>query len=84
MDFLMLLPYGVRVVIEVDGKQHYSDAEGRADPRRYAEMMKADRELRTAGYEVYRFGAKELQGDAADDLGRIFFSALFKRHQIEV
>jgi len=27
MDFLMLLPNGVRVVLEVDGKQHYADAD---------------------------------------------------------
>lgn len=84
MDFLMLLPYGVRVVIEVDGKQHYSDAEGRADTKRYAEMMRADRELRTAGYEVYRFGAAELQGDTAGEEGKSFFSALFKRHGVPV
>lgn len=35
MDFLLLLQGGGRVVIEVDGAQHYSDATGRADPRQY-------------------------------------------------
>ena len=31
-----------------------------ANPRRYAEMVAEDRELRLAGYEVYRFGGVEL------------------------
>jgi very-short-patch-repair endonuclease len=39
MDFLLLLPNRSRVVVEVDGKQHYADA-GRADPARYAEMVR--------------------------------------------
>ncbi len=57
MDFLLLLPERVRVVLEVDGKQHYSDGEGasaRPSPSKYAETTKADRFLRLAGYEVYR------------------------------
>ena len=56
MDFLLLLPQGVRVVIEVDGKHHYADATGSADVQRYGHMVKADRELKFAGYEVFRFG----------------------------
>jgi hypothetical protein len=60
MDFLLLLPRRRRVVLEIDGLQHYADGEGRASPERYAEMVTADRELRLAGYEVYRFGGYEL------------------------
>lgn len=60
MDFLLLLPNSVRVVIECDGQQHYADSSGQASPRRYAEMMAADRDLRLKGYEVYRFGGAEL------------------------
>jgi hypothetical protein len=60
MDFLLLLPQRIRIVIECDGKQHYADETGRADPDRYAEMVAADRELRLRGYEVYRFGGAEL------------------------
>jgi hypothetical protein len=60
MDFLLLLDRHRRVVLEVDGKQHYADSEGRADPACYAEMVAADRELRLAGYEVYRFGGHEI------------------------
>lgn len=60
MDFLLLLGGRRRVVIEVDGIHHYSDEAGTASPARYAEMARADRDLRLAGYEVYRFGGAEL------------------------
>lgn len=60
MDFLLLLPNRIRIVIECDGRQHYADDAGKASPRRYAAMMAADRDLRLKGYEVYRFGGAEL------------------------
>ena len=79
MDFLLLLPNHERIVIEVDGRQHYAGDDGRADPDRYAEMMKEDRTLRLAGYEVYRFGAEELAaGDAGRELLRQFFVSLLQ------
>lgn len=59
MDFLLLLPHRQRVVIEVDGKQHYADGDV-ARPERYAAMVAEDRNLRLTGYEVYRFGGYEL------------------------
>lgn len=79
MDFLMLFPSGIRVVIEVDGMHHYATTGGRADCNRYAEMVAADRELRLSGYEVFRFGGAELQGDLAHQLVKRFFESLFKR-----
>jgi hypothetical protein len=60
MDFLLLLPQRRRVVVELDGIQHYADDELQADPQRYAQMVSGDRDLRLAGYEVYRFGGHEL------------------------
>lgn len=60
MDFLLLLPRGRRVVLEVDGKHHYSTND-LADPALYAKNMRADRELKLSGYEVFRFGADELR-----------------------
>jgi hypothetical protein len=77
MDFLLLLPRWRRVVLEVDGVQHYADGQGRASPARYAQMAAADRELRLAGYEVYRFGGHEIadRGRAAAVLD-VFFSSL--------
>ena len=85
MDFLLLLSHGHRVVIEVDGKHHYAGDDGRASPARYASMMAADRDLRLAGYEVFRFGAAELDGgDAAVAVVKNFFEALFNRHGISL
>jgi very-short-patch-repair endonuclease len=78
---LMLLPDRSRVVIEVDGKQHYADGDA-AGLRRYAEMVSAGRKLRLAGYEIYRFGGAELHPDDADvpaSVGR-FFDELLGRH----
>ncbi|QEZ49002.1 hypothetical protein [Cupriavidus oxalaticus] len=82
MDFLLLLPQGVRIVIEVDGKHHYADVTGSADAQRYAQMVKADRELKLAGYEVFRFGAAELQVPTAKVDVKAFFDALFKRYGV--
>lgn len=84
MDFLMLLPNGVRIVIEVDGKHHFSDASGRAAPQKYAEMVAADRDLRLAGYDVYRFGAAELSGEQAFARTGDFFKRLFKLYKLPV
>jgi very-short-patch-repair endonuclease len=81
MDFLLLLPHRARVVIECDGKQHYANDEGRADPRRYAAMMADDRDLRLKGYEVYRFGGADLADDqAAEDMLTAFFDRLHQRY----
>lgn len=76
MDFLLLLPHGVRVVIEVDGKHHYAKGNGMADVHRYAQTMAADRDLKLAGYEVYRFGAAELQTSTAENDVKVFLCTL--------
>lgn len=78
MDFLLLLPGGIRVVIEVDGQQHYSE-NGRASPNRYAKMAAGDRDLKLARYEVFRFGAAELQTATAAADVKAFFEALLTR-----
>jgi hypothetical protein len=49
MDFLLLLPNSQRIVIEVDGSQHFS-RDGRPSLAAYSEMTAADRDLRLAGY----------------------------------
>lgn len=77
MDLLLLLPRRRRVVLELDGVQHYADASGRADPARYAAMAAADCELRLAGYEVYRFAGHEIADrDHAPGLLDSFFTRL--------
>lgn len=86
MDFLLLLPHSVRVVIEIDGQQHYStgvEASAKPSPEEYARTVRGDRHLRLAGYEVYRFGGYELRDDgpcasAVDE----FFTRLFCRHKL--
>jgi hypothetical protein len=102
MDFLLLLPGHVRVVLEVDGKQHYSQnraliehdlvhedrSKDRAaigvravlpSPEVYADTVRADRELRLQGYEVYRFGGHELHAADGEALVGDFFERLFRR-----
>ena len=74
MDFLLLLPGGQRVVLEVDGKHHYA-TEGRADPEVYARTMRGDRELKLNGYDVYRFGAAEL---ATPERAQVVVQAFFR------
>jgi very-short-patch-repair endonuclease len=81
MDFLLLMRGRCRLVLECDGKHHYADDDGLASPRRYAEMVAADRELNLAGYEVVRFGGAEFQ-DAEQSLPmlRSYFTRLFTAH----
>jgi len=92
MDFLLLLPDRVRVVLEVDGQQHYA-VDGHASPARYASMIKEDRDLRLKGYELYRFGGAEFSDSIAggqtisvgNDSARTvksFFERLFTRHGV--
>lgn len=82
MDFLMLLPNGARVVLEVDGKHHYAHPDGRADPDRYAELAAADRDLKLAGYEVFRFGAVDLRDKSAAPSVKRLFEQLFRRYAV--
>lgn len=81
MDFLLLLPDDVRIVLEVDGKHHYADGQ-KASPDRYGEMMMEDRELRLMGYEVYRFGAAELNETTGGKVATQFFERILKKHGI--
>lgn len=77
MDFLLLLPGRRRIVLEVDGKQHYARKDGSADPSAYAGMMAEDRRLRLSGYEVHRFGGAEfVDGAASMAMLQVFFDEL--------
>lgn len=90
MDFLLLPPDGSRIVIEVDGVQHYShksppDEQGNvthtASPRLYSQMVAEDRRLRLARYEIYRFGGWELTQPHGEQLLTDFFDELLKQHR---
>ena len=82
MDFLLLLPHRNRVVIEVDGAQHFCKPTGEPSLAKYAEMVRADRDLQLLGYEVYRFAANELVGAGADGVVKSMFERLFRKHNI--
>jgi very-short-patch-repair endonuclease len=86
MDFLLLLPHGVRVVVEIDGRQHYStgiDVSAKPSPEEYARTVRSDRHLRLAGYEVYRFGGYELHNEnTSASVVEEFFTRLFRRHNL--
>ncbi len=92
MDFLMVVSDRQRIVIELDGMQHYGERKtipGRAYPeyvasaQRYADMVSAQREMTLAGYEVYRFGGKEFADEErAGKMVRSFLLALFERHGV--
>jgi very-short-patch-repair endonuclease len=82
MDFLFLLSDRIRIVIEIDGKQHYAE-EDKASPRLYSEMVAEDRRLKLCGYEVYRFGGYELNSESeAEIIVEHFIINLFKRHDL--
>ena len=95
MDFLMLFSGSQRVVIELDGVQHYSDGTVQipdspypqpiASTAKYASMVSAQREMTLAGYEVYRFGGKEFQNqEQAKAMVQQFLLDLFSKHRIDL
>lgn len=83
MDFLMLFPRNIRIVIEIDGIQHYSE-NNLPSATLYAQMVAADRSLTLAGYEIHRFGGAEFCGakGLVNSVIISFFSQLMKRHGI--
>ena len=96
MDFMMIISPLQRVIIELDGVQHYGTIgcyDGKypkycADIQLYADMMKAQREMSLAGYDVYRFGGKELfirpgsSDKAVISLINDFFERLLTKYRI--
>jgi very-short-patch-repair endonuclease len=84
MDFLILFSNSDRVVIEVDGKQHYSVAD-KPSPELYSKMVSADRDLKLMGYQLFRFGGYELQEDEGGAALVIdFFERLFAKYGIKL
>jgi hypothetical protein len=80
MDFLFLFSNSTRIVIEVDGQQHYSE-NNIASPKKYSEMVSLDRELKLLNYEIYRFGGYELTHSNSQMIID-FFEKLFEKHKI--
>lgn len=100
MDFLMLFSDKERVVIEIDGIQHYSEErelelfvdkkaekvkKNLAIPKKYAEMVEDDRKLKLYGYNVFRFGGYEFMKEQRPKKKIIlFFSKLFELYGVTV
>lgn len=88
MDFLMIFSETQRVVIEIDGIQHYANyiqgnSKHYASVDKYAEMVSAQREMTLAGYDVYRFGGKELYDElVGKNIIKKFFNMLFEKYRI--
>lgn len=76
LDFVMFAKGGRRIVIEIDGPTHISDADGRPDFAAYQAQLVADRGLMLDGYEVYRFGADELSASTSAKTVDAFVSRL--------
>jgi hypothetical protein len=58
---------------------------GKADPKTYAATMRSDRDLKLSGYDVFRFGAVELQDrSSAREVLQRFFADLFRSLNLEV
>lgn len=81
MDFLFLFKNSDRIIVEIDGKHHYSDGE-KAIAKKYSEMVAADRDLRLRGYEVYRFGGYELLSGNGEAICLEFFHRLLKKYRV--
>ncbi|MFF7489491.1 hypothetical protein ACH4MW_36745 [Streptomyces luteogriseus] len=82
MDFLLLLPHGQRVVLEVDPALHPRPRHT-LDTGKYADIVAADRDLKLRGYDVFRFGHDELQHlDATQALLRQFLPDMFRRFKV--
>lgn len=96
MDFMMIIAPTQRIVFEIDGSQHYSEDEiapgthykHYSSPVKYAEMMKAHRDMVLAGYDVYRFGGRELWVNSSvteetviKNIGE-FFDMLFEKYHV--
>ncbi|WP_164179229.1 hypothetical protein [Streptomyces sp. 604F] len=76
-DFMLFAPGHRRIILEIDGREHYS-TNGNPSPREYAKMTKEDRRLSLQGYEVYRFGGYEFQpSQDPDTVLTAFFTDLF-------
>lgn len=81
----MLFSMSHRVIIEIDGKRHYAEGD-KASPKLYAEMVSAQREMSLCGYDVYRFGGYEFEGERKVVLKELkdFFKRLLDKYNINI
>ena len=72
----MFAPKGHKILLEVDGPQHFTEDDGRASLDRYAAQLAADRALVLQGFTIFRFGANELSAGRSAKLLQEFFMKL--------
>lgn len=94
MDFILCLSNGKRIIIELDGYQHYAEKinflngnyEYKFAPKNYAEMVSFDRKLRLDGYDIYRFGGLEYYSDPLlfKNIMQEFFDTLFQKYNVKL
>lgn len=92
MDFMLCLNNGKRIIIELDGYEHYAEKiyhpngtyNYKFAPKNYANMVTVDRKLRLDGYDIYRFGGSEYAKNPMDfkNIMKEFFDALFEKYSI--
>lgn len=88
----MIVSLSQKIVFEIDAEDEIALGtryKRYVSPAKYAEMMKAYREMSLAGYDVYRFGGRELwvnDNNAEADIIKYvgdFFDRLFEKYYIE-
>lgn len=86
MDFGLILPHNRKILIELDGKQHYSkqDINGNwvVDPEIYALERKLDRDMKFQGYEVIRVGNEELRQEGVDNVVKDLFEKMYTFYEV--
>lgn len=78
MDFLILVN-GHRIIIELDGKHHYSIDE-KASVELYSQLVSYDRDMKLLGYDIYRFGGFEFTKDDIKEKIISFFKELIEKY----
>ncbi len=81
LELLLLLPNGVRLAVDVDGRYHYGDDDGNGGI--YAILIAADREL-TSGHHVFGSGRSTPHQSKAESVVKGFFTASFRKHGLLV
>lgn len=64
VDFLIVLPNNRKVIIEIDGIDHYAekiDGKWIASMKKYTTDRKFDRKMSQLGYTIYRFSNSEIE-----------------------
>ena len=76
VDFMMVLPKGIKLIIEIDGYSHFTK-DNKPDLDRYTENLVFDRTMYLKDFKVIRFGSSELDSKTYKTTLYNFFHTLF-------